>query len=90
MTIGIGVGLAEFPFSLVSAFWRWIALCEAGFSIPSGRRRLASTIAFLETMSAMAAVAGATERMKFGMNVASVGLRDPLLLAKQCATVDFL
>ena len=38
----------------------------------------------------MAALAGRTERIKFGMNVASVGLRDPLLLAKQCATVDVL
>ena len=45
---------------------------------------------FLECMSSMAAVAGATEKLKFGMNVASVGLRDPLLLAKECATIDFL
>ncbi len=75
MTIGIGVGLAEFPFSSATAFWRWIALCEAG-GVDSFWQtdRLVSTIAFLETMSAMAAVAGATERMKFGMNVASVGL----------------
>ena len=41
-------------------------------------------------MSVMAALAGRTERIKFGMNVASVGLRDPLLLAKQCATIDVL
>ena len=39
-------------------------------------------------MSAMAAVAGATERMKFGMKRSWA--RDPLVLAKQCATVDFL
>ena len=38
----------------------------------------------------MAALAGRTQRVKFGMNVASVGLRDPLLLAKQCATIDVL
>ena len=38
----------------------------------------------------MAALAGRTQRIKFGMNVASVGLRDPLLLAKQCATIDVL
>ncbi len=38
----------------------------------------------------MAALAGRTRRTKFGMNVASVGLRDPLLLAKQCATIDVL
>jgi len=38
----------------------------------------------------MAALAGATKRIKFGMNVASVGLRDPILLARQCATIDML
>src|SRR6056297_839589 len=91
MAIGIGLGLAEFPFSSATAFWRWIDLCEEG-GVDSFWQtdRLVSTMPFLETMSAMAAVAGRTQRMKFGMNVASVGLRDPLLLAKQCATVDFL
>ena len=91
MAIGIGLGLAEFPFSTPTAFWRWIDLCEEG-GVDSFWQtdRLVSAIPFLETMSAMAAVAGRTERMKFGMNVASVGLRDPLLLAKQCATIDFL
>jgi probable F420-dependent oxidoreductase len=41
-------------------------------------------------MSAMAAMAGATQRLKFGMNAVVVSLRDPLLLAKQCATIDYL
>ena len=52
--------------------------------------RLVSAEPFLEVMSVMAALAGRTRRVKFGMNVASVGLRDPLLLAKQCATIDLL
>ena len=52
--------------------------------------RLVSDQPFLECMSAMAALAGATKRLKFGMNVVSLGLRDPLLLAKQCATIDML
>ncbi len=52
--------------------------------------RLVSEEPFLEVMSVMAALAGRTKRLKFGMNVASVGLRDPLLLAKQCATIDLL
>ena len=38
----------------------------------------------------MAALAGRTERLKFGMNVASLGLRDPVQTAKACATIDFL
>jgi probable F420-dependent oxidoreductase len=81
----------EFPFSDAKAFWKWIAMSEEG-GVDSYWQtdRLISRRPILECMSAMAAVAGATERMKFGMNVASVGLRDPLLLAKQCATIDFL
>ena len=38
----------------------------------------------------MAVIAGHTERIRFGMNVASIALRDPLLTARQCATIDFL
>jgi probable F420-dependent oxidoreductase len=38
----------------------------------------------------MAALAGATERLRFGMNAVVLGLRDPLVLAKQCATIDYL
>jgi probable F420-dependent oxidoreductase len=41
-------------------------------------------------MTTMAALAGRTRRMKFGMNVVSLAFRDPVLLAKQCATIDVL
>jgi hypothetical protein len=86
MAIGIGLGMAEFPFSTARAFWRWVEQCEAG-GVDSlwQTDRLVSKVPFLETMSTMAALAGATDRLKFGMNIASVGLRDPLLLAKQTA-----
>jgi alkanesulfonate monooxygenase SsuD/methylene tetrahydromethanopterin reductase-like flavin-dependent oxidoreductase (luciferase family) len=33
---------------------------------------------------------GRTRRMRFGMNVVSLTFRDPVLLAKQCATIDVL
>ena len=91
MSIGVGLGLMEFPFSDAGAFWRWVDLCEEG-GVDSlwQTDRLVSPAPILECMSVMAALAGATKRIKFGMNVASVGLRDPLLLARQCATIDFL
>lgn len=91
MAVGVGLGLADFPFSSASAFWEWVDLCEAG-GVDSlwQTDRLVSPIPVLECMSVMAALAGRTRRMKFGMNVASLGLRDPLLAAKQCATIDFL
>lgn len=91
MAIGIGLGLARFPFQQVDNFWRWVELCETG-GVDSiwQTDRLISDEPFLECITALAAIAGATEQLKFGMNVASAALRDPLVLAKQCATIDFL
>lgn len=91
MTYGVGLGIANFPFANADGFWRWVALCEEG-GVDSlwQSDRIVSKDPHLECMSVMAALAGATKRLKFGMNVASAGLRDPLLLAKQCATIDVL
>ena len=33
---------------------------------------------------------GRTQRIKFGMSVAVLPVRDPLVLAKELATIDFL
>ena len=91
MGIGIGVGLAEFPFSNADAFWNWVELCEElGIDSIWQTDRLISAEPYLEVMSVMAALAGRTKRIKFGMNVASVGQRDPVVLAKECATIDVL
>ena len=91
MTVGVGLGLMEFPFSHVREYWRWVDLCEAG-GVDSiwQTDRLLSREPMLECMSVMAALAGRTRRLKFGMNVVSLALRDPVLLAKQCATIDML
>jgi probable F420-dependent oxidoreductase len=91
MGIGIGLGCAEFPFSGAAAYWRWIDMCEAG-GVDSiwQTDRIVSHQPFLESMTTMAALAGRTRRMKFGMNVVSLAFRDPVLLAKQCATIDVL
>ena len=91
MTIGVGLGMARFPFERIDSFWEWVKLCEDG-GVDSlwQTDRLVSDEPFLECMSALAAIGGATKRIKFGMNVASVALRDPLVLAKQCATTDYL
>jgi probable F420-dependent oxidoreductase len=52
--------------------------------------RLVSVDPYLEAVSVMATLAGCTERIKFGMNAIVAPLRDPLVLAKQCATIDYL
>src|SRR6185503_1163226 len=91
MAIRIGLGLANFPFDDVRTFWRWVERCEAS-DVDSiwQSDRLVSGPPFLEVMSTMAALAGATRRLKFGMSVTVVPFRDPLVLAKECATIDFL
>jgi probable F420-dependent oxidoreductase len=52
--------------------------------------RVVSREPILECMSVMAALAGRTRRLKFGVNVLSLAFRDPVLVAKQCATIDVL
>ena len=91
MTVGLGLGVSRFPFDSARDYWRWIELCEEKRVNSIWQTdRLISSEAMLECMSTMAAIAGHTENIRFGMNVASIALRDPLLTAKQCATVDFL
>ena len=91
MTIGIGLGLATYTFSTAEGYWRWVKRCDrAGVDSLWQTDRLISNEPFLECMSVMAGLTGATKTIKFGMNVASLGLRDPLQTAKQCATIDYL
>ncbi|MGE0417958.1 MAG: LLM class flavin-dependent oxidoreductase [Acetobacteraceae bacterium] len=90
-TIAVGIGLMEYPFDTADGFWRWVDLCEDG-GIDSiwQTDRLVSRSPILECMTGLAAIAGRTKRIKFGVNVVSVAMRDPVLLAKQCATIDVL
>ncbi|MEO9254838.1 MAG: TIGR03619 family F420-dependent LLM class oxidoreductase [Tepidiformaceae bacterium] len=91
MSIGIGLGIAGFPFSDAQAFLKWIDLCEtSGVDSVWFSERLVSMSPALEPIVTFGLVAGRTERLKFGMNAIVLPLRDPLVLAKQCATLDFL
>ncbi len=91
MGIGAGIGIANFTFDDARGFWRWVDLCDNG-GVDSiwQSDRIIDPVPNLETMSVMAALAGGSKRLKFGMNVASLGLRNPVLTAKQCATIDVL
>jgi probable F420-dependent oxidoreductase len=80
-----------FPFSGAEAYWRWVDFCEeSGVDSIWQTDRLISAEPYLETLSTLAALAGRTRRLKFGMNVLSLAQRDPVLVAKQCATIDML
>ena len=71
MTIGIGLGLATYTFSSAEGYWRWVKRCDqTGVDSLWQTDRLISTDPFLECMSVMAGQAGATEKIKIGINVA--------------------
>lgn len=91
MKIRVGLGVPGPQVKDAAAFWDWVDLCEDG-GVDSlwQSDRLITREPLLETMSLLAALAGRTRRMKFGMSVAVVSFREPVLLAKQCATIDWL
>src|SRR5438034_7026357 len=48
------------------------------------------SVSFLEPLSALAVAAGVTERVRLGTSVLVMPLRNPVLLAKELATLQFL
>lgn len=87
----VGLGTSSLPFESGRAYFRWAELCEArGVDSLWQSDRLVSRDPYLEPLSALATLAGITRRLKFGMNAVVAPLRDPLVLAKQCATIDVL
>jgi probable F420-dependent oxidoreductase len=91
VSIRLGFGLLSYPFADGAGYFRWVELLERNRVDSVWQSdRLISTDDYLESLAALAALAGCTERIKFGMNAIVAPLRDPLVLAKQCATIDFL
>jgi len=91
MSVRVGLGISSFPLDQPKSFFRWAEYCE-GHGVDSlwQTDRLISKDPYLEPLSAVATLAGITERVRFGMNAVVAPLRDPLVLAKQCATIDYL
>jgi len=86
-----GLGLAAFPFDDARDLFAFAERCERlGVDSLWQTDRLHGSAGQLEALATMATLAGCTERIKFGMNAVVASLRDPLVLAKQCATIDFL
>lgn len=93
MSVRAGVGFAAWPFGEANpqALWRFVDQAEAlGIDSLWVIDRIVARGVFLEPMTVMAAVAARTRRLKFGPSVLALSLRNPVLLAKEIATVDFL
>jgi probable F420-dependent oxidoreductase len=80
-----------FPRREASLLWEWVDYCEQSAidSIWLADRVVAPTLS-LESMTFMGALAARTQRMKFGNSVLALPLRNPVVLAKEIATVDFI
>jgi probable F420-dependent oxidoreductase len=91
MKVRIGVGFAGWPFERTADFWQFVDLVEvSGLDSIWLNDRLRNPTPALEPIAALAMIAGRTQRIKFGMSVAVLPVRDPLILAKELATIDFL
>jgi len=89
MSIRIGVGSGLAAPARAEDYWRWVEVCEASGvdSIWHSDQLLRPS---LEPMVMLAALAAATKRLRFGMNALVIAHRDPLIVAKECATIDYL
>lgn len=89
MSIRVGVGAGLAPIETPQDYWRWIQLCEASGidSVWHSDQLLGPS---LEPLALMAALAARTERIRFGMNALVVAFRDPVVIAKQIASIDYL
>jgi probable F420-dependent oxidoreductase len=91
MKIRIGVGFAGWPFERTADFWEFVDLVEeSGLDSIWLNDRIRNPTPALEPITALAMIAGRTKRIKFGMSVAVLPVRDPLIVAKELATIDFL
>jgi probable F420-dependent oxidoreductase len=72
-------------------FWRFVDLCEQS-AIDSVwlSERLSSPLPVPEPITAMAAVAARTTRLKFGPSVLITPFRSPVMAARELAMIDYL
>jgi probable F420-dependent oxidoreductase len=91
MKIRIGVGFAGWPFERTQDFWDFVDLVEtSGLDSIWLNDRIRNPAPSLEPITTLAMIAGRTRHIKFGMSVAVLPVRDPIVLAKELATIDFL
>ena len=72
-------------------FWRFVELCEkTAIDSVWFSERLSSPLPVPEPITAMAAVAARTTRLKFGPSVLITPFRSPVLAARELAMIDYL
>lgn len=89
--VGIGFGGWPFPEQSPDRLFEYIDTCEA-LDIDSLwiSDRVVSEVFNVDPMIAMSFIAARTTKLKFGTSVLALPLRNPTVLAKEIATLDFL
>lgn len=93
MSIRVGVSIAGWPFASQDPeeLFEYAERCDRlGLDSLWLSERLAGPAPFLEPLTAIAAMAARTRALKFGMSVLVVPARNPVVLARAIATIDFL
>ena len=93
MKVRLGFGLGAWPFGERKAarFYDFVDRCEEwGVDSLWFSDRLLGLGGVLEPVVTMAALSGRKGMMKFGSNALIMSVRNPVLMAKELATLDFL
>ena len=93
MKVRIGLGFGQWPFEdrRANVFFDLISHCDSlGIDSIWFSDRILGPGSVLEPTVAMAAVAGCSRFMKLGTNVLIFPIRNPVIMAKELATLDFL
>ena len=93
MTIRIGVGFGGWPFpdKEPQTLWTYVDAAEVlGLDSIWLSDRIVSSVLNVEPLIALSFIAARTSKMKVGTSVLALPLRNPTVLAKEIATLDFL
>ncbi|MGH2542908.1 MAG: LLM class flavin-dependent oxidoreductase, partial [Ardenticatenaceae bacterium] len=93
MSVRIGVGFGGWPFPERDPqhLFEYVDACEE-LDIDSiwFSERIVSSVFGMDVVVAMSFVAARTKKLKFGTSVFALPLRNPTVLAKELATLDYL
>ena len=93
MSVKIGIGFGGWPFASQDPdhLWDYTDECERiGIDSLWLSDRIVSDVVSMEAVVALSFIAARTKNLKFGTNVIALPLRNPTILAKEIATLDFL
>ena len=93
MVIRIGVGFGGWPFPQrdPALLWQYVDAAETlGIDSIWLSDRVVSSMLSMEPLVALSFIAARTTKLKFGTSVLALPLRNPTVLAKEIATLDFL